>query len=271
MLAAAGRQRQQRLRQHRGPVVRFASDDGALPRCGAKISRLAVGDPTMPLMVNIYRLVAGAAAGRARGRSCPSARAAAWRFTAISRWTATIDQGRRRRRAARSRTRSEITVDGERVQLVDGRGRRSRRRRGGRGGGSQAAGVPHSREGRTAADRRHVCRARRSPRRSHPAAPHARPRDAARARQVTISGPYEVKSAGRYRRAADASSSAVPQRRRPSLPCARNRFFLTLVRRAYRRPVTDRRSATICCPSTRPAAPKAVSTAASRRRSNACW
>ena len=34
-----------------------------------KISRLAVGDPTAPVMVNRYRLHAGAMAGRARGRA----------------------------------------------------------------------------------------------------------------------------------------------------------------------------------------------------------
>jgi len=62
--------------KHRGPVVTFLRRpwNGILD-AATKISRLAVGDPQMPLMVNIYRLPSEGASGCAgRGSTFRNAR-----------------------------------------------------------------------------------------------------------------------------------------------------------------------------------------------------
>ena len=124
-----------------------------------KISRLAVGDPSMPAMVNIHRLhpehwqdarveelsigTRGGLAVRSYFRSTPNT---------SSRSTSPAPPA--------TPTRSRSPLDNERVQLTtvgeNGRGGRA----GGRGAPAQrAAGIPDPGEGRSAAGRRDLCRA----------------------------------------------------------------------------------------------------------------
>ena len=78
-----------------------------------KISRLAVGDPTMPPMVNIHRLPPEHWQD-ARVEDLRPARAADWRFTVTFRWTATTSSRStsRAHRATPTRSRSPSTTNG---------------------------------------------------------------------------------------------------------------------------------------------------------------
>jgi mono/diheme cytochrome c family protein len=201
-----------------------------------KISRFAVGDPAMPVLVNIHRLdaehpqderVDGLPFGTRGGLAVRS------EFPVDGTYIVKVDLAG----ASRDRHDLEVTVDGERAALrtlggdAGGRGGR------GRGGaepplefplqltaGPKLLGVAFVQ--RTEARDESVLRPRMRSRGTQPAIA-----------SVTISGPYDVKGPGES-----------PSRRRifvcrpaassDELRCA-ERIMSTLARRAYRRPVTD--------------------------------
>ena len=205
-----------------------------------KVSRLAVGDPEMPLMVNIHKLdpeqlqdarVEELPFGTRGGLAIRSY------FPVDGEYEVSIDVAG----TARDPNEIEISVDGERVQLIPlgapaGRGGG----RGGRGGAARAMdfrvpikagerliGVTFIEAGHTAGEE--TLRPRLRSRGSGPALA-----------SVTVSGPYEVKGSG-----------DTPSRRRLFIchpensaaasvetACAR-RILQTLTRRAYRRPSLD--------------------------------
>jgi mono/diheme cytochrome c family protein len=209
-----------------------------------KISKLAVGDPNLPVMVNTYpfspeqpqdarvdELPFGTRGGLAVRSDFPVDGEYAIRVALAA--------------AAREPHQLEITVDGQRMQIATigtpvegGRGGRGGRGGGGRGGDSDkplefripvkaglrligVAFVEHS-EARDEA----VLRPRMRGRGTLPALS-----------EVTISGPYGDKSPG------DSPSRkrifvCHPENTAADLPCAK-RILSTLERRAYRRPVTD--------------------------------
>ena len=133
-----------------------------------KISRLAVGDPDAPVMVNRYRLHAEQWQG-ARVDELPwgtrGGLAVRSAFPADGEYLIRVELAA----PPAEPHQLEISVDGERAQLVtiSGNARRTRsraRRRASRAaaeraGAGRAARVPHSGEGGAAAGRRHVHRA----------------------------------------------------------------------------------------------------------------
>jgi mono/diheme cytochrome c family protein len=200
-----------------------------------KISRLAVGDPGMPPMVSIHRLhpeqwqdarVDELPEGTRGGLAIRSY------FPVDGEYAVRIDVAG----APREAHQLEITIDGERVQLITVGGSARGARGGGRGAterplefripvkaGPRLVGVTFI-EHTQARDEETL-----------------RPRMRGRGTQsalasVTISGPYTVKGPG------DSPSRRRIFVCRPSgaedLPCA-TRILSTLVRRAYRRPGTD--------------------------------
>jgi mono/diheme cytochrome c family protein len=201
-----------------------------------KISRLAVGDPQMPPMVNIHRLPPEQWQ-EARVDDLPigtrGGLAVRGYFPVDGDYSVQIEVAG----ASRESHQVEITVDAERVQLttIGGSGR------GGRGGGR---GNPADRPLEL---RLHVKAGERlvgvtfiehnQARDEETLRPRMRSRGTQPAlASVTISGPYDVKGPG-----------DTPSRRRifvcspPSgeeISCART-ILSSLVRRAYRRPVTD--------------------------------
>ena len=202
-----------------------------------KISRLAVGDPTAPVMVNQYRIPAelpqdervdelpfGTRGGVAIHSDFPADGEYYIKFN-VSAPTTEFHQ-------------VEVSVDGERIKLIPFRGRSSVVTVAGRDTGNNA---PESRPGevhvlmkagprlvgitfiqRTEALDESTLRPRTRSRGDFPAIS-----------DVTISGPYDVKGSG-----------DTPSRRRiftcttDDLPCAKQ-ILSTLERRAFRRPVTD--------------------------------
>ena len=173
---------------------------------------------------------------------CRSARAAAWAFAAIFRWMASTWSRSISPAPAREPHQIEVSVDGERMQLVTigetrgggqrpGRPRR-RRRRTSRSkfaipvkAGPRLIGVAFVQ--RTEARDEATLRPRMRGRGSQPAMierDHQRSLQCQRARATRPAGA--------------ASSSAVPTDAADELPCAK-RILSTLERRAYRRPVTD--------------------------------
>ena len=208
-----------------------------------KISRLAVGDPNLPVMVNSYRLSPeqtqdtrvdalpfGTRGGLGVRTYFPLDADYAVKFELAG--------------AAREPHQIEISVDGERMQLVDignaGGGR------GGRGGrGASAEGKPLEVRIPVKAGSRliGVAFVERDEARDEAT---VRPRLRGRGSQpalltVTIAGPYAAKGPGdteaRRRifvcRPANSAPSAKDE-----TACAR-KILATLARRAYRRPVTD--------------------------------
>src|SRR5687767_5760110 len=202
-----------------------------------KISRLAVGDPAMPVMVNIHKLdaehpqderVEDLPFGTRGGLSVRS------EFPVDGTYTVKVELAG----ATRDRHDLEVTVDGERVALRTLGGEAAGGRGGGRGGGANAplefplplkAGpklVGVSFVQRSEARDEATLRPRMRSRGTQPAIA-----------SVTISGPYNVTAPG------DSPSRRRIFVCRPSgpsdeLPCAR-RILSTLTRRAYRRPVGD--------------------------------
>jgi mono/diheme cytochrome c family protein len=202
-----------------------------------KISRLAVGDPTAPVMVNQYRIPAelpqdervdelpfGTRGGVAIRSDFPADGEYYIKFN-VSAPTTEFHQ-------------VEVSVDGERIKLIPFRGRSSVVTVAGRDTGNNA---PETRPGevhvlmkagprlvgitfiqRTEALDESTLRPRTRSRGDFPAIS-----------DVTISGPYDVKGSG-----------DTPSRRRiftcttDDLPCAKQ-ILSTLERRAFRRPVTD--------------------------------
>jgi Protein of unknown function (DUF1592)/Protein of unknown function (DUF1588)/Protein of unknown function (DUF1587)/Protein of unknown function (DUF1585)/Protein of unknown function (DUF1595)/Planctomycete cytochrome C len=209
-----------------------------------KVSRLAVGDPELPLMVNIHKLhpeqlqdarVEELPFGTRGGLAIRSY------FPVDGEYEISIDVTGN----SRDPNDIEISVDGERLQLIplggDGAGARGGGGRGrARGGGARPldfrvpikagerlVGVTFIEQSRAPGEE--TLRPRLRSRGSQPAVA-----------SVTVSGPYEVKGSGE-----------TPSRRRifvchpepgasanADLSCAR-RILQTLTRRAYRRPSTN--------------------------------
>jgi hypothetical protein len=202
-----------------------------------KISRLAVGDPAMPVMVNIHKLdpehpqderVEDLPFGTRGGLSVRS------EFPVDGTYNVKVELAA----ATRDRHDLEVTVDGERVALRTLGGEAAGGRGGGRGGGAnppiefpltlkagpKLVGVAFIQ--RTEARDEATLRPRMRSRGTQPAIA-----------SVTISGPHSVTSSGnapsRQRIFVCRPSAAADE-----LPCAR-RILSTLTRRAYRRPVSD--------------------------------
>ena len=201
---------------------------------GEKISRLAVGDPNLPVLVNVYPLspeqpqdarVDDLSFGTRGGLAVRSD------FPVDGEYAIKVDVSG----AAREPHQLEITVDGQRmqVQTIGGEG-------GGRGGrgapakplefripvkaGPRLIGVSFVE--RSEARDEAVLRPRMRGRGTLPALT-----------EVTISGPYGNKQPG------DSPSrsrifTCHPQNEAAEMPCAKQ-ILSTLERRAYRRPVTD--------------------------------
>ncbi len=214
-----------------------------------KISRLAVGDPAMPLMVNIHRLpLEGPQDSQAEDLPFGTRGGTAIRsyFPLDAEYEINVEMAG----AARDPHQLEVTVDGERKELVTlgGGGGRGGRGGGGRGGaGGRGAASP--------TDFRIAVKA----------GPHEvavtfvqktealdestlRPRQRSRGTQpaiaaVTIRGPYNATGPGdtpsrqRIFTCRPANAAAEPA-------CAKQ-ILSTLARRAYRRPVTDSDVATL--------------------------
>ncbi len=200
-----------------------------------KISRLAVGDPSMAALVNIYRIdpehpqderVDDLPFGTRGGIAIRSA------FPVDATYVFKVELASQ----PRDRQDLEITVDQQRVQLVklgeDGAGAR-----GGRGAASPALEfrLPLKAGPRLIG----IAFLERSQARDEAT---LRPRMRSRGTlpsiaTVTVSGPYDVDSPGespsRKRILVCRPASAAEE-----LPCAR-RILSTLARRAYRRPVSD--------------------------------
>jgi mono/diheme cytochrome c family protein len=200
-----------------------------------KISRLAVGDPAMPVLVNIHRLdaehpqderVDELPFGTRGGLAVRS------EFPVDGTYIVKVDLAG----AVREPHQLEVTVDGERVAL---------RSLGGDGGGRGGRGAPpaapleFSLPLKAGPKLLGVSFVQRSEARDEAT---LRPRMRSRGTQpaigmVTISGPYDVTSPGDSpsRRRIFVCRPAAPAE---ELPCARQ-ILSTLARRAYRRPVTD--------------------------------
>lgn len=202
-----------------------------------KISRLAVGDPSAPLMVNRYRLspeqtqdirVDALPFGTRGGLGVRST------FPLDGEYVFKIDLAG----AAREPHQLEVSVDGERLQVVtigEGGGR------GGRGGRGASEDKPVEIRVPVKAGPRliGVTFVQRSEARDEAV---VRPRMRGRGSQpallnITISGPYNAKGPGdtpSRRRIFVCKPANAPE----ELPCAKQ-IFSTLERRAYRRPVTE--------------------------------
>jgi mono/diheme cytochrome c family protein len=196
-----------------------------------KISRLAVGDPAMPVLVNIHRLnpehpqderVDELPFGTRGGIAVRS------EFPVDGTYVVKVEVAG----AARDRHDLEVTVDGERVALRSLGGGAGGRGRGGAAplefplpltAGPKLIGVAFVQ--RTDARDEAVLRPRMRSRGTQPAIA-----------SVTVSGPHDVTGAG------DSPSRrrifvCRPEIAAEEVPCA-ERILSTLVRRAYRRPAT---------------------------------
>jgi cytochrome c5 len=209
-----------------------------------KISRLAVGDPSTPVMVNSYRLspeqtqdirVDALPFGTRGGLGVRST------FPLDGDYIIKIDLAS----AGREPHQLEVSLDGERMQLitVGGGGGGGRGGRGGRGAsqdkpieirvpvkaGPRLIGVAFVQ--RSEARDEAVVRPRMRGRGAQPALIN-----------VSISGPYNAKGPGetpsRRRIFVCRPTNASPANTADDLRCAKQ-IFSTLERRAYRRPVTD--------------------------------
>jgi mono/diheme cytochrome c family protein len=214
-----------------------------------KISRLAVGDPSIPLMVNIYRLP-GEGPQDAQAEDLPFGTRGGTVIHSYFPVDAEYDINVEVSGGARDPHQLEVTIDGERKELVTlgggaggGRGGRGGGGRGGRGGGPsptdfripvkagpRAIGVTFVQK--TEALDEATLRPRQRTRGTQPAIA-----------QVTIRGPYngtgpgDTPSRQRIFTCRPASAAAEPA-------CAKQ-ILSTLARRAYRRPVTDSDVATL--------------------------
>jgi hypothetical protein len=204
-----------------------------------KISRLAAGDPEMPVMVNIHRLhpeqwqeerVDELSFGTRGGLAIRSY------FPVDADYNFKLDLAG----AGRDPHQVEITIDGERMQLIPvGGGNAGGRGRGGRGGGGERP--PTEFRIPVKAGTRLVGVTfieRNNARDEETLRPRLRGRGTLPALAgVTISGPYNVKGPG------DTATRrrlfvCKPRNTADELPCAK-RILQTLTRRAYRRPSTD--------------------------------
>jgi mono/diheme cytochrome c family protein len=214
-----------------------------------KVARLAVGDPQMPVMVNIHQLPLEAPQD-SRAEGLPfGTRGGTIIHTYIplnADYEIQVDTAG----SAREAHQLEITVDGERRQLTTlggggggGRGGRGGGGRGGGGGGRGGRGAAPTPEDRIALT----------------AGPHTigvtfvqktealdeatlQPRDRTRGTQpavasITIRGPYNATGSGTTP-SRERIFVCRPENAAAEQPCAKQ-ILTTLARRAYRRPVTD--------------------------------
>jgi mono/diheme cytochrome c family protein len=216
-----------------------------------KISRLAVGDPGMPVMVNIYRTpLEGPQDSQVEELPFGTRGGTAIRsyFPLDGEYEINIEMAG----AARDTHQLEITVDGERKQLVTlggnaGRGGRGAAGGGRGGGGGRGAAIPTNfRIAVKAGPRLIGVTFVQKTEALDEATLH--PRERSRGTQpaiasVTIRGPYNATGSGdtpsrqRIFTCRPANAAAEPA-------CARQ-ILSTLARRAYRRPVTDSDVATL--------------------------
>ena len=205
-----------------------------------KISRLAVGDTTLPPIVDRYQLdrdliqdrhLDGLPLGTRGGALIRS------HLPADGEYIVTVEFAQ----AARAEHEVEVSVDGERVALftIGGRPLAPRRERGLRVRGRAARRRPRTRSApargrsrsrflrRTGAQHEGLVRASRRGQRREPAIA-----------TVTLSGPYGVDGAGRHPEPPPHPHLRAETPGRTPAPCARE-ILSTLVRRAYRRPVTE--------------------------------
>jgi len=212
-----------------------------------KISRLAVGDPQMPLMVNIYRLPLEGPQDE-QAEDLPSGTRGGTAIRSYFPLDGEYDINVELAGAARDTHQFELSIDGERKELVTlgGAGRGGRGAggggRGGRGGpsptdfhiavkaGPRTVGVTFLQK--TEALDEATLSPRKRSRGTQPAVA-----------SVTIRGPYKVTGSG------DTPSrerifTCHPANTAAEAPCAKQ-ILSTLARRAYRRPVTDGDVATL--------------------------
>ena len=203
-----------------------------------KISRLAVGDPEMPVMVNIHKLnpeqwqeerVDELSFGTRGGLAIRSY------FPVDADYNFKVDVAG----AAQDAHQIEITIDGERIQLIQVGGNPGGGR--GRGGRGAAADRPSEFKIPVKAGSRLVGITfieRNQARDEETLRPRFRGRGTLPGlASVTISGPYNVKGSG------DTPTRqrifvCRPKTTADELPCAKQ-IFSKLVRRGYRRPSTD--------------------------------
>jgi len=212
-----------------------------------KISRLAVGDPQMPLMVNIYRLPSEGPQDAQAEDLPPGTRggtAIRSYFPLDGEYDINVDLAG----GARDTHQLEVSIDGERKELVTlggGGGRGGRGGGGGRGGrggpsptdfriavkaGPRTIGVTFLQK--TEALDESTLTPRRRSRGSQPAVA-----------AVTIRGPYKVTGSGETP-SRERIFTCHPANAAAEAPCAKQ-ILSTLARRAYRRPVTDGDVATL--------------------------
>ena len=212
-----------------------------------KISRLAVGDPQMPLMVNIYRLPQEGPQD-AQAEDLPPGTRGGTAIRSYFPLDGEYDINVELAGAARDTHQLEVSIDGERKQLVTlnavGRGGRGAGGggRGGRGGpsptdfriavkaGPRTIGVTFLQK--TEALDEATLTPRRRSRGSQPAVA-----------AVTIRGPYKVTGSGETP-SRERIFTCHPANAAAEAPCAKQ-VLSTLARRAYRRPVTDADVATL--------------------------
>jgi mono/diheme cytochrome c family protein len=201
-----------------------------------KISRFAVGDPAMPVLVNIHKLGAEHPQDE-RVESLPfgtrGGLAVESEFPVDGTYVVKVDLAG----AARDRHDLEVTVDGQRAALRtlggDGGGR------GGRGRGAAEPPLEFPLQLTAGPKLLGVAFVQRTEARDETV---LRPRMRSRGTQpaiasVTISGPYDIQGSGDSpsRRRIFVCRPSAPS---DELPCAR-RILSALARKAYRRPVND--------------------------------
>jgi mono/diheme cytochrome c family protein len=205
-----------------------------------KLSRLAVGNPEMPLMVNIHKMhpehlqdarVEELPFGTRGGLAIRSY------FPVDGDYEVSIDTAG----AARDANEIEISVDGERVQLVApgaAAGGRGGAARGGRGGARPTEFRIPIKAGEHLVGVTFI--ERNQARDEETLSPRLRSRGTQQAiASVTISGPFEVKGSGdtASRRRLFTCRPATGATEATELACARQ-ILQTLTKRAYRRPTT---------------------------------
>jgi len=207
----------------------------------AKISRLAVGDPAIPVMVNIHRLPLEEPQD-SRVEELPFGTRGGTAIHSYFPLDGEYEIQYELAGAAREQHQLEISVDGERKELIPIGGAGGGRGRGGRGGGTptqvrvavkagpRVIGVTFVQK--TEALDEGTLHPRQRTRGTQPAIA-----------SVTIRGPYKATGPGDTPSRQRIFSCRPPENKTQGdaaaeLPCAKQ-VLSTLMRRAYRRPVTD--------------------------------
>jgi mono/diheme cytochrome c family protein len=221
-----------------------------------KVSRLAVGDPQMPVMVNIYQTPQeGPQDSHVEGLPFGTRGGAAMKiyFPVNAEYEVQVETAG----SAREQHQLEILVDGERKQVTTLGGGGGGR--GGRGGGGGAAGGPAAGGGAGGGGGRGRGAAPVPERLAISAGPHVigvtfvqktealdeatlHPRDRTRGTQpavasITIRGPYNATGSGSTP-SRDRIFVCHPADASAETPCAKQ-ILTTLAKRAYRRPVAE--------------------------------